>query len=195
MPRAAPIPREARLTPQLFNQQPAGSPSTPPDANAQQQQQKTGIGIAAAAGVNIIKENTQASIIDVGAVEAGSLSITAENRTSIVAVTGGLAFTTTKSGTAVGLAGAFSYNEIEATTIAQAENTDFDLDGNGIEWPADINDPTEVLPTVRIWSLADGKIISAAAGIAGSTVGGGSGGSGRQRRQFNRGVSGRFGID
>ena len=103
-----------------------------------------------------------------------------------MAVTGGLAFTKDRSGgTAVALAGAFSYNEIDATTIARAEDTDFDLDGNGIEWPTDINDPTEVLPTVRISSLADGKIIAAAAGVAGSVAGGravaavrgGSGGS------------------
>lgn len=174
-------PQAGASTPQLNNQQPSGTPSTPPADTSQQQ--KTGIAVAAAAGVNLIKEDTQASIIDAGVgenkVEAGSLSLTAENRTRIVAATGGLAYTRRGSGgTGVSLAGAFSYNEIEATTTTLAEDTDFALDGNGIEWPTDIDEPTEVLPTVRISSLAQGKIVAAAAGGAGSVASGGTGSGG-----------------
>ncbi len=171
-------PQAGARTPQVNNQQPSGNPTTPPSGG---NEQKTGIAIAAAAGVNLVKENTQASVIDAGVgtdkVEAGSLSLTAENRTRVVAATGGLAFTRQKGGsTAVSLAGAFSYNDIDATTKTLAEDTDFDLDGSGIEYS--LTDPTVRNPTVRISSLADGQIIAAAAGGAGSIAAGGTGGGG-----------------
>ncbi len=174
-------PQAGATTPQLNNQQPSGNPSTPPTDTSQKQ--KTGVAIAAAAGINMVNEYTQASVIDAGVgedrVEAGSLSLTAENRTRVVAATGGLAYTRKGSGgTGVSLAGAFSYNGVTATTKTLAEDTDFALDGYGIEYPSNEKDPTEVLPTVKIFSLANGKIIAAAAGGAGSVASGGTGSGG-----------------
>ncbi len=167
--------------PLLFDEapNPSGGSGAPPSDQSQKQQ--TGVGIAAAAGVNLVNETTQASVIDVGQVDAGSLSLTAENRTRVVAATGGLAYTRKGSGgTGVSLAGAFSYNGITATTTTLAEDTNFTLTGNAIEWPpvGKVEDLTEKLPTVRITSLAEGKIIAAAAGGAGAVAAGGSGSGG-----------------
>ncbi len=165
--------------PLLFDEapNPSGGSGAPPSDQSQKQQ--TGVGIAAAAGVNLVNETTQASVIDAGQVDAGSLSITAENRTRVVAATGGLAYTRKGSGgTGVSLAGAFSYNGITATTTALAEDTNFTLDGNAIEWPPVGKNLTEKLPTVRITSLAEGKIVAAAAGGAGAVASGSSGSGG-----------------
>ena len=143
--------------PRLFGDEPYPSGdgnSSPPSDTDKSKKQQTGIGIAAAASVNLIKGTTQASVIDAGVVDAGSLSLTAENRANVVAATGGLAMTKEKSGgTAVALAGAFSYNGIDTTTTALAEDTDFVLDGSGIEWPT-TGDMSEKNPTVRISSLS-----------------------------------------
>lgn len=164
--------------PRLFGDEPYPSgdgDSSPPSDSDKSQKQQTGIGIAAAAAVNLIKGTTHASIIDAGVVHAGSLSLVAENSTDVIAATGGLAFTKEKSGsTAVALAGAFSYNGIDVTTTALAEDTDFVLDGSGIEWLTS-GDPSQKLPTVRISSIGDSRIIAAAAGGAGAVAAGGTG--------------------
>ena len=64
--------------------------SAPPTQDDKSKKQKTGVGVAAAASVNLIKQTTQASIIDAGPIQAGSLSVTADNKNDIIAAPGGL---------------------------------------------------------------------------------------------------------
>src|SRR5205823_3376226 len=49
---------------------------------------KSGLGIAAAVSINLVNDNTQASIADAGHLKAGDVSITTENKLAHVAATG-----------------------------------------------------------------------------------------------------------
>ena len=151
---------------------PLGNPGAPAGtggAPATGQDQKTGIGIAAAGGVNLISDVTQASVTGAGTVKAGSLSLSAENRVMIVAATGGLASVQGDTGnTSVALAGAFSFTELDATTRAFVQDTNFALTANGVDDPA-------ADPTLAISALARGTVISASAGGSLGTASGGTG--------------------
>ncbi|MGH6643642.1 MAG: hypothetical protein ACRED3_13205, partial [Bradyrhizobium sp.] len=97
-------------------------------------QSNTGIGIAGAAAVHIIRDVTQASLSDAD-VHAAAVDVKANNQNHIVAATGALAFakasssTSTESQTAAAVAGAFSDNEIDSTTIAFIRDSSITLLG------------------------------------------------------------------
>jgi hypothetical protein len=141
---------------------------TPEQEEATREQgAKTGVAIAAAASVNLIEDETRAAIADAGQIQAGFLSVDAENSVNLVAATGGLAFAKVSSGsTAVSLAGAFSFNQLMADTTAEIQDTALALSGNGA---------TD--ETLRIRASTSGSIIAAAAGGAGSVAAGSGGGS------------------
>lgn len=126
---------------------------------------KTGVGVAAAVSINLITGETTSRIADAGHLQAGFVSVQAENDAGLIAATGGLAVVLKDSGkTAVALAGAFSYNEITADTVAEVQDTDLVLTGNAAgDFVLDVN------------ALTKSKIFTLAAGGAGSKASGGSG--------------------
>ncbi|MBS3951841.1 MAG: LEPR-XLL domain-containing protein, partial [Methylomicrobium sp.] len=87
----------------------------------------SGFGAAAALSVNIVKDNTQASIVNAGKLKAGSVTVTATDDFFQVAVTGGASFAKGQAGSTSGstsLAGAFSFNELDVKTRAFILDTD-----------------------------------------------------------------------
>jgi hypothetical protein len=157
------------------NPLPAVSPPTGKNQTAQNQNQSqkagTAVSLAAAVAVNNIVDTTQASLSDY-AVTADAVDVKAWNQVNIVAATGGLAFSKTDAGgNAVALAGAFSYNGVNATTdawIRRASLTlrDFDLEQVVVE-----------TPQKRLSVTADtfGDVWTLAAGGAGAVAAGGTG--------------------
>ena len=134
-------------------------------STSQQNQAQTGIGIAAAASVNLIEDETTSRIVDAGQINAGYITADAENAVSVVAATGGLATVSGDSGdTSAALAGAFSYNELTATTVAEVRYASLFLTGNSAG--------SDVL---GINAVASGNVFAASAGGAGSEASGNSG--------------------
>ncbi|HUU34053.1 MAG TPA: hypothetical protein VMW48_08300, partial [Vicinamibacterales bacterium] len=143
----------------------AGAPSVPGNAI---DEPKTGIGIAAAASVNLVDDTIQSSISDAGQVHAGFVAVDAQNDFGIVSASGGVAFAKIDSGsTAVGLAGAFSLNQIHTSTEASVQDTAFMLSGSATG-AATSED------TLRVSAINDARIFSLAAGGAGAVAAGGS---------------------
>ncbi len=93
------------------------------------------VGLAGALSINLVTDDVQASIADAGELEAGSVAVTSDNASDLVVATGGLAFaeagdsggTRSEGGTAAGLAGAVSYNQLTGTTRSFIQSTDLDL--------------------------------------------------------------------
>ena len=84
-------------------------------------QQSTGIGIAAAVSINIVQDETQASIVNAGTVDAGGdVSLISENDFFHFALTGGAAFALgSGSGqSSNALARALSFNNLDISTRA-----------------------------------------------------------------------------
>jgi hypothetical protein len=100
------------------------------------------------------------------------VSVQAENDAGLVAATGGLAVAMKDSGkTAVALAGAFSYNEVTADTVAEVQDTDLVLTGNAAgDFVFDVN----ALTKSKIFTLAAGGAGSVASGNSGSQSSGSS---------------------
>ena len=126
------------------------------------------MGVAGAVSVNLITDNVQASIADAGAFEAATVEVVSENTSDLIAATGGLALANaaggdTEGGTAVGLAGAISYNQISGTTRSFIQSTDLDLTASSGE-------------VLLIEAHQSGDIISVAAGGAGAHATGAEGG-------------------
>jgi hypothetical protein len=131
-------------------------------AKKDKESNQTGIAVAAAASVNLIKDTTTARIADAGTLTAGSVFVEAENDGGLVAATGGLAVAIGKSGgTSVALAGAFSYNEVTATTTAEIQDTRLELSGNAAP---DNTLHVKALTTSSIFALAAGGSGAVAAG-------------------------------
>ena len=90
----------------------------PPADDAKQKKAGTSVAVAAAVAVNHVTDVTQASLADY-VVTADAVDVKASNQNDIISATGGLAFSKTDAGgNAVALAGAFSYNGVDATTDA-----------------------------------------------------------------------------
>ncbi|MCB2040473.1 MAG: hypothetical protein KDH48_06615, partial [Rhodoferax sp.] len=83
----------------------------------------TGISVAAAVAVNRINDTTQASIVDAGHIQASGVNVDADDQLFQLAITGGAAVVKTSENNSKSLAGAFSYNEIGATTLAYVLDT------------------------------------------------------------------------
>ena len=149
--------------PMLFDEEVPGSTGTP-DATAAQQKAGTAVGIAGAVAVNHVTDVTQASLSD-ATVHSDAVDVKAINRNDIMSGTGGLAYSKTDAGSsAAGLAGAFSYNSVDARTDAFIRDADMTLTDVPLR---DI----EVVTAVRRFSLtADnaGQVWTAAAGMAGA---------------------------
>ncbi|MGE5210363.1 MAG: hypothetical protein ACM3MM_03820, partial [Acidobacteriota bacterium] len=129
----------------------------------------TGVGIAGAASVNLVKDTTQASIADPGTIDAGSLWLTTRSDTEVIAATGALAFAKSEGENAVGLAGAFSLNILDAPTRSYISGAKVTLSGEG--------EKTAYIDADRgasIFALAAGAG-GAVAGVGGEGDGGGSG--------------------
>jgi hypothetical protein len=125
---------------------------------------QTGIALAAAASVNLISDTTTARIADAGQLHAGLVQVTAQNDVRLIAATGGLALASGDEGdTSAALAGAFSFNEVSANTLAEVRDTDLTLSGNaaGAE-------------TLTVQALVTGSIFTLAAGGAGARASGGT---------------------
>ncbi len=133
---------------------------------------KTGVGIAAAVSINLISGETTSRIADAGHVRAGFVSVQAENDAGLIAATGGLAVALKDSGkTAVALAGAFSYNEITADTVAEVQDTDLVLTGDAAgDFTLDVN----ALTKSKIFTLAAGGAGAVASGKSSSQSSGSS---------------------
>ena len=156
---------------------PSTSGQQPPTTAAQDKKAGTSVAIAAAVAVNNITDVTQASLADYN-LTADAVDVKANNRNSIVAATGGLAFAKTDSGgNAAALAGAFSYNGIDATVDAFVRDAALTLRSVPFE------DFVVETATQRFSLTADsaGKVWTLAAGGAGAVASGGeqdsSGGS------------------
>ena len=122
----------------------------------------------------MIDDITQASLADAD-VTADAVTVKANNRNQMVSATGGLAFAKTDSGNAaVGLAGAFSYNDVNTTVDAFVRDAKLDLRG------VDLNDSTVVTTDQRLSVTADNvaDIWTLSAGLAGAIAAGGTGGGG-----------------
>ena len=148
---------------------PGVSGQAAPTTAAQDKKAGTSVAIAAAVAVNHITDVTQASLADYR-VRADAVDIRALNRNSIVSATGGLAFAKTDSGgNAAALAGAFSYNGIDATTNA------FIRDANITLRSVDFEDFVVETTDTRLSVTADsvGNVWSLAAGGAGAVASGG----------------------
>src|SRR3954454_9317431 len=149
---------------------PSTSGQQPPTTAAQDKKAGTSVAIAAAVAVNNITDVTQASLADYN-VSADAVDVKANNRNSIVAATGGLAFAKTDSGgNAAALAGGFSYNGIDATVDAFVRDAALTLRSVAFD------DFVVETATQRFSLTADsaGKIWTLAAGGAGAVAGGGT---------------------
>ncbi|HND51825.1 MAG TPA: hypothetical protein PLV92_05495, partial [Pirellulaceae bacterium] len=154
-----------------------------PGAEATQKKAGTGVGIAGAASINNVTDHTQASLSDMN-VASDFILVRAVNRNQIVAATGSLAFSKTDAGgSAAGLAGAFSYNEIEAPTDAFVRDADIALTDVGVHEVAvelaDRRFTVQADNVSNIWTLSAGMAGAVAAGTSEPSVpGGGGGGAG-----------------
>ena len=124
----------------------------------EQTQAKTGIGIAAAVSVNLLWDETLASIVDAGTIIAEDVSVVAESDLSYVTATGGAAFA--KSGatsqSASALAGALSFNNLDVDTRALILDTEV------------------VSNNLTVKAKRAGDLIAVSAGAAGTTSGSGA---------------------
>ena len=149
---------------------PALPGQTSPTQAQQDQQAGTSVAIAAAVAVNSVTDRTQASLADY-TVTADALDVKATNANSIVAATGGLAFSKNDAGgNAVALAGAFSYNGIDATTDAWVRNATITLRDTDFE--AIVVETTDRRFSVTADSI--GNVWTLAAGGGGAVAGGGT---------------------
>ncbi|MDB5862130.1 MAG: repeat-containing protein, partial [Ramlibacter sp.] len=147
----------------------------PPSEEAQQKKAGTGVAIAAAVAINLITDVTQASLSD-AIVTADAVDIKANNRNDIISATGGLAFARTDAGgKAASLAGAFSYNEIAATTNAFVRDSNitlrsvaFDDDGFVVETATQRFSLTADNLS-HVWTLAAGGAGAVASGGTATT--------------------------
>lgn len=134
------------------------------DKPPQQQQStpaKTGVSVAGAVSVNLVSDTTQASTEGSVSISANSLAISAANDSAIYSGTGGLAIANPKgSQNAVGLAGAFSFNQINDATQANLSNSSLSLNG-----------PDTAL---SVTATGNESIYALAAGASGTLAGGGS---------------------
>ncbi|MFN9446209.1 MAG: hypothetical protein ACK57Y_09265, partial [Pirellulaceae bacterium] len=141
-----------------------------PTPAAEQKMAGTSVSIAAAVALNNISDVTQASISD-AIVIADAVDVRSLNRNSIVAATGGLAFSKTDSGGNAGsLAGALSYNGVENSTLAFIRDAQLTL--RSTEFESFVVESTDT----RVSVLADNqaKIWTLAAGGGGAVAGGGA---------------------
>ncbi|UWQ93619.1 LEPR-XLL domain-containing protein (plasmid) [Rhodobacteraceae bacterium M382] len=97
-------------------------------------QVNTGVGVSGSVVLNFVDDTTRASITDAGTVNAGSLEVTSNNETQIVAVSGSFAIAISRgqtggSGTqtGIGVAGAVSVNDVSGDTDALVLGTNFDI--------------------------------------------------------------------
>ena len=148
------------------------------DQQPQQQQSmpaKTGVSVAGAVSVNLVSDTTQASTEGSASISADSLAISASNDSAIYSGTGGLAIANPKgSQNAVGLAGAFSFNQINDSTQANLSNASVALNGpdNALSVTAAGNESIYALAAGASGTLAGGG--SQSPGSSGSSGGGGN---------------------
>ncbi|WP_158271824.1 LEPR-XLL domain-containing protein, partial [Methylosinus sporium] len=97
---------------------------------------KSGYGVAGSAGINFIRDTDLAYINARGALSVGTLSLTADNTQTIVAIVGGVAVSV-NAGTGLGggttIGGAFAFNQLTADTEAFiADDVSGAPDANGL---------------------------------------------------------------
>ncbi len=111
----------------------------------------TGVAFAGAASVNLVKDTTQASIVDAGQVSADSLAVTAIDDFFELSATGGAAFVAAERPGSKSLAGAFSFNDLQVDTRAFVLDSRVTTTGN-----------------LSIVAQRSGDLVSVAAGLAGA---------------------------
>ncbi|MDP4183443.1 MAG: hypothetical protein Q8942_20435, partial [Bacillota bacterium] len=116
------------------------------------QQGKFGFGISGSVSYNNVKDNVKAYINTAGKITAGDVDINAGNKTGIYSMSGGIAMSKA-SGSYAGLAGAASYNKLQGTTSGFIQDTDLKASNLSIN------------------STREGRVYTAAAGGAGSSIG------------------------
>ncbi|MCB1491701.1 MAG: hypothetical protein KDJ77_07865, partial [Rhodobiaceae bacterium] len=135
---------------------------------------KSGTGFAGSVGINFIRDTDLAYINARGSVRADTLSLNAENSTSYVAITGGVAVSKS-SGTALGggtaIGGAFGLNQITADTeafivdkLAPSAGTDV----NGLTVTSTAADAANV-DEIAIIAKRSGSLVTFTAGVAVNT--------------------------
>gem|GEM_PF-3223135 len=141
----------------VVSQNPAtGTPTDPLDGVTDvATDQLTGIGIAGASSVTILADDARAYINTVGSITATAVEVLAENRVIVATVTGAVASATSTGASAnrnnMGLAGAFSYDELSGKTQAFVE------------------DATMVVGSLDIEAKRRGEIIAIAGGGSGAS--------------------------
>ncbi|MEY2518222.1 MAG: large repetitive protein, partial [bacterium] len=143
----------------------------PPTDDAKKKKAGTSVALAAAVAINNVTDVTHASLADY-TVTSDAVDVKANNQNNIVAATGGLAFAKTDSGAnTVALAGAFSYNGIDATTDAFVRDAAITL--RSVDFEQIVVETADK----RFSLTADtvGNIWTLAAGGAGASAGGGTG--------------------
>ena len=86
-------------------------------------QGKGGIAFSGDVSINTVNDNVKAFIRDSGRVEGRSVSINANNSSSIIAAAGAAAFATgDPNKTSVGIAGSFGKNVLKGSTVAYIDN-------------------------------------------------------------------------
>src|SRR5262249_46391135 len=148
-----------------------------PSSAAMDKEAGTSVAIAAAVAVNHITDVTQASLADAN-VTADAVDVKANNQNHIVSATGGLALSKTDSGgNAPALAGAFSYNGINATVNAFVRDAALTVSSMAFDVfvvkTAEKRFSLTADNVSHVWTLAAG---GAGAVAAGGTGGGGGGG-------------------
>ncbi|BCS96179.1 hypothetical protein DSLASN_18110 [Desulfoluna limicola] len=97
---------------------------------------KSGYAVSGAFTVNFIHDNAQASVRNIISVDAGNLSLDADDGTMIASLAGSVAFAKTQDDkTAVGVAGGVGINIVTGTTSAFVDGVDLTL--CGLEMHAD----------------------------------------------------------
>ena len=136
-----------------------GSP--PPSPAEKRPIYRTGTGIAGAVGFNTISDTTEAYINSNGEVRAGSVSVSVENPSEVLAASGSAAINLggTNARTSNSIAGAFSWNQLDMTTRALVRGAQVHVAGD--------DDPDE--PAFALGAGRTGSLLALSAGGAGTT--------------------------
>jgi uncharacterized repeat protein (TIGR01451 family) len=121
--------------------------------NGGQKTNRFGFGISGSVSYNNVNDTVKAYINTSKKVAAGDVDMDAGNKTGIYSLSGGLAMSTASGSSYAGLAGAASYNKLTGVTESYIENAN--LEANN----------------VSINSTREGRVYTAAAGGAGSSMG------------------------
>ena len=128
-PAAPEDPLDGESLPTLFDENPPDQPEQP-NVPQKTDAAKTGVGIAGAIAINQTTDTVQAAVVH-SQIASDNVTVKAENDVLITAATGGLAFSANSDASkSAGLAGAFSKNDLTATTSAFVNTSEVTVDGN-----------------------------------------------------------------